>query len=279
MRDFKEYKLDAIPSPVDIRDWRAETIYPKLVRVPASLDLRSDLQPIRDQGSQGSCVAQVGACMKEWQELKNVGFEDHMSPQFIYNSRQDPSTAGMYARDLMDILRIMGIVPEDLFPYGYSGKPSKELYEQAKNFIIKHYAQVNTIEGLKTALSKNGPCYGTFPVYNYGSRLWKPGYTTQLLGYHAMTWVGYNSRGFIIRNSWSRDWEDMGYTIFPYEDWGSQIEVWTTIDADSGHQDFDDKLHAWWFYTWRWFKENWSKLIYFAIPLFLAIYILIDKVF
>ena len=278
MGGIKNYKLDVLPSPIDPRDYKAETIYPRLVKVPASLDHRSVLQPVRDQGTQGSCVAQVGACMKEWQENKDIDFNQYMSPQFIYNSRSTDGS-GMYPRDLMNILRNLGSAPESMFPYGHAGKPPEEVYEEAKNYVIQHYAQVDTIEGLKTALSKNGPCYGTFPVYNYGNRLWKPSDSTALLGYHAMTFVGYNSKGFIIRNSWGDDWEDDGYTIFPYEDWGFQVECWTTIDSESGKEDFDDKWKSWWFYTWRWIKEHIGTLIYIIVIAIFLGYILIDKVF
>jgi C1A family cysteine protease len=277
LKDFSQYKLDVVPSPIDQRDYKAETIFPKRVRVPASLDLRPDLQPIRDQGSQGSCVAQVGACMKEWQELQDIGFDQYMSPQFIYNNR---STAGegMFPRDLMSILRNIGSVPESMFPYGHLGDPPEDLYEEAKEYKIQHYAQIDTIEGLKTALNKNGPCYGTFPVYGYGNQLWRPT-NLGILGYHAMTFVGYNSKGFIIRNSWGDDWADKGYTIFPYEDWGLQVEVWTTIDAESGQEDFEDNWREFWFYKWRWVKEHWHTLIYFVLIAIFLGYILIDKVF
>jgi C1A family cysteine protease len=45
-----------------------------------------------------------------------------------------------------------------------------------------------------------------------------------------MAIVGWDTEGFIIRNSWGDDWNDDGHTIFPYTDWGLQWEVWTAID-------------------------------------------------
>ena len=36
-------------------------------------------------------------------------------------------------------------------------------------------------------------------------------------GGHAMTIVGYNNEGFIIRNSWGRNWNEDGYTTYFYK--------------------------------------------------------------
>ena len=41
-----------------------------------------------------------------------------MSPQFIYNLREDYAEEGMTPRNTMDILNKIGIVHEDVYPYG-----------------------------------------------------------------------------------------------------------------------------------------------------------------
>jgi hypothetical protein len=78
----------------------------------------------------------------------------------------------------------------------------------------------------------NGPALIAVPVYNFGERLWQSG-DGDMLGGHAMSIVGWNEDGFIIRNSWGTDWGSNGYTIFPYIHWGMQWEIWTTVDAES----------------------------------------------
>lgn len=281
MKDFSIYKLDVIPSPIDLRDWKAETVYPskEKIKLPLTLDLRDDLRSVRDQGVQGSCVAQVGACMKEWQEYKEINFFDYMSPQFIYNNREDMKTQGMWPRNLMSILRNVGSVPEFMFPYGTSGKPPKDAYEEAVRFLIENYASVNTIDALKTALYKNGPCLIVVPVYNYGDRLWKPRQGDTQMGLHAMTIVGYDSKGFIIRNSWGDDWGDEGCSTFFYEDWGFQTEIWTTIDAKSEEIDLGDKISILWYNIKKWIYDNKGKLLFAAPILFFVIYYLIKEVF
>jgi C1A family cysteine protease len=233
MKDFTKYKLNLKRSPIDDRDWKYETLAPEIT-FPDALDLRDAMFPVRDQGSQGSCAAMSGGAVKDWQETLDVNIEEYMSPQFIYFNREDRYQEGMYMRDLMKIMKNLGTCVESSHPYGNLGTPSNDAYDEAKNFVIQGYADVSTINGLKTALADDGPCVIAVPVYNYGPRLWHQFSGQNLLGGHAMTIVGYNAEGFIIRNSWGDDWEDGGHTIFPYTDWGEQWEVWSTVDAPSG---------------------------------------------
>lgn len=256
---MKKYKLLDKPSPVDERDFVAETIYSDEGELPETLDLRDALPHVRDQGSQGTCSAQTAACMKEWQERKDVGFKDHMSPQFIYNNRVNQNSEGMYPRDTMKILNKIGSVYEEQYPYWSNKEFNDELLNLASRYKIKGYAKISTIDGLKKALVKNGPCYFACNVYNYGTWMWKPRQGDVQLGGHAMTVVGYNEEGFIIRNSWGDDWGTDGYTVFPYDHWGLHREIWTTIDAESG-QPMPPKPKKLGFFgkIWKWIKGLFS---------------------
>jgi len=173
--------------------------------------------------------------MKEWQEYYDQGYNEHFSPQFVYNQR-DSEGEGMYSRDVMRILSNIGICREYDYVYGRIEPPEaipEYLFEYSEGTRIEGYAQVQTIEGLKNALHRNGPCFIAFPVYNYGPRMWMPSVGEEFQGGHAMTVVGYAKDGFIIRNSWGKDWADEGYTIYPYSDWGSHWELWTTVDQNT----------------------------------------------
>lgn len=232
---FGEFLLNIKKSPVDNRDYIAETIFSD-GELPEEYSTRSDLMPVRNQGSQGTCLAQTAACIKEWQERKDINFTDYMSPQFVYNNRQNQDSSGMHTRDGMKILHKKGICPEVVYPYGTFDKIPESTFEMAKNNVIASYASVNTIETLKQAIHKNGPCLIAVPVYNYGNRMWKAESETQsTLGGHAMSVTGWTKEGFEIRNSWGDRWNKDGYTIFPWEDWGLQWETWTTVDEKSGN--------------------------------------------
>ncbi|HYD78537.1 MAG TPA: alpha/beta hydrolase [Paucimonas sp.] len=39
------------------------------------------------------------------------------------------------------------------------------------------------------------------------------------IGGHAFALVGYNERGFVVQNSWGRDWGADGFAVLSYEDW------------------------------------------------------------
>ena len=232
---MSDFVLNLKKSPEDSRD----ILFTLDSNYPESLDYRSVLMPVRNQGSQGTCYAQSACCMKEWQEKNDYGLDEYLSPQFFYNNRynkyddDENNDSGMFSRDVMKLLLNIGICLEKNYAYGrIEDKKTipEEIYEEAKLHCIKKYARVTTIDQLKKSLWMNGPCLIAFPVYNYGLTMWKQEGSMELGGGHAMTVVGYNDDGFIIRNSWGEDWGLDGYCIYPYSDWGSHWEIWTTID-------------------------------------------------
>ncbi len=279
------YKINVIPSPEDKRDWKAESILSTEVNLPEVWDMRNRCMEIRDQGTQGSCCAETAACIKEIQEFNQEGFDGWMSPQYIYNLRYNKEGEGMYPRDVMNILYKVGIVPEDDYPYGKIESLDQNapyLGSKAANYKITNYASVDTVDGLKLALYKNGPCMFTITVYNSSKTLWKPETPNQTaVGGHSMTCVGYNKDGFIIRNSWGDKWGDNGYTIFPYSDWQWKGEVWTTIDENSSKP--DPKYTKWYRKLWRYlsgYKKKFGAPVTYATLIinFLSIwYTIISK--
>ena len=234
--------LNAKKSKKDDRD----IIFDKLCRTNNILDkcdYTNQLLPVRDQGEQGTCYAQSAACVKEWQEKKSK----YLSPQYIYNNREywnnnvlDGTDVnedyGMEGRDVMRIMKNIGVCDEDIYPYGTLETAKNipdNIHTAAKSNIIKGYARINTINSLKEALCKNGPCLIAFPVFNYTDQMWiKNQENDKLLGGHAMTVVGFDDKlqYFKIRNSWGENWGDRGYTYYHYKDWDSHWEIWTTID-------------------------------------------------
>ena len=116
------YICNVNKSPDDLRDY----IYigNNDNYIPDILDYRKELNPIRNQGKQGTCYAQSVSCVKEWQEKKDYGLNEYLSPQFFYNCRSNKydnntdNDYGMYGRDVMKLMKNIGICSENRYQDG-----------------------------------------------------------------------------------------------------------------------------------------------------------------
>lgn len=233
-----QFCCGSMKSPHDSSDW----IFERLARAPPNLflsefpdefDLQQYAQPPRNQGRRDTCAGFVAATIKEIQENRDCGFNEWMSPEFIYYHRENKPSDGMYPRDVFKILQKIGSVPEVVFPYSSDGNippPSDKIYKLAENFKIANYARVTTINGVKRALLELGPCLLLLPLYKSRPEFWKPTDDEKPRGGHAVTIIGYNATGFKLMNSWGDDWNGNGYIIYPYSDWNLHWECWVSVD-------------------------------------------------
>jgi len=139
----------------------------------------------------------------------------------------------MFGRNVMKLLKEIGICTEKQYPYGLiepKDKITEGIYLNANRHKIKGYARITTLDGLKKSLNDNGVCLMAVPVYNYGKEMWKKSENDTFKGGHAMAVVGYLEDSFIIRNSWGASWGDSGYCYYYFKDWGAHWEAWTTVD-------------------------------------------------
>lgn len=223
--------FNVIPSPMDERDWFAEPIYDEFKTKSSGLDWRKHLQSVRNQCIQGASLGFAGSCMIEWYARKIDKAPFVASPQFLYNIRPNQKTTLMCGRELMKILKEHGCCTEESFPYGNGDVISNAMLKEAEKNKIDGYARIRTMETLKKALLVNGPCLICFPVFNHTTSLWKQRKGEEKLGCHAMAVIGYNAKGFIVRNSWGQHWDDNGYCLYPYSDWGCHTEIWTVVNS------------------------------------------------
>lgn len=238
--DDKSKICNIVPSPFDSRDWQYEGIASSESKFPKKF-LCDHLRPVKNQGKRGTCVAMSVSCIKEYQEtVENPLLEDEeFSPNSLYIYRKTKKS-GMYCRNAMKVLHEKGMCREELFPY--SRKEPKEIppnaVSEAYNYRTKSYAKVNTIDGVKTALLNYGPLLIAFPYYKNGKpEFWKrPDVKAKADGGHAVVIVGWNEKGFIIRNSWGAKWNGDGHVLYSYSDWGSHWEIWSCIDLDTNYR-------------------------------------------
>lgn len=264
-----------VRSPADDRDWVFENLCSSPTEISSvwaepTLNYSCYGEPIRDQGNRGTCAAFAGAAIREmYDNIKNgrqpgvsAKYRDEvsadgsnwLSPEFIYYHRDVRPVGGMYGRNVFKVLQKIGTVPEELFPYKISRdiEPSAELRGLAMQYRIRNYARVETVDGLKQALVKLGPCYMSLPLYCRKELYWwrktladipntladitvetllespRSSETRSSTG-HAVVVVGYNSDGFILRNSWGPEWNGDGHVVLPYSDWPLVWECWVPI--------------------------------------------------
>ena len=188
------------------------------VKIPEILSYKYFLPEVINQGERPICVPCSLSTYINWDKNLETGrndFDNGVNLEEIYSSRPNLDTDGMCFKDALHYLRHNGV--------------------EIKNGVYKinRYAKVNSIFQLKQALVANGPCIGGLPVYSNDGQIynnfWKRGYNSVFQGGHAISIVGYNDEGFIIRNSWGEEFGDNGYVILPYDDFDLLMEIWTVI--------------------------------------------------
>lgn len=201
---FKESKMDGTEK---IFGASAE------VELPEAYTFRAYMPPVLNQGGEQICVPCTVSAFLNWREnLKDGESKDNKINLYeIYNSRTNEGE-GMTYKDAFKFLRKEGV--------------------NSKNGLLKitSYSLVRSAMGLRQALVMNGPCFGALPVYNESPSFWVKGKYDRLMGYHAISIIGYDKNGFFIRNSWGSSFADGGYTYIKNEDLDKMIEVWTIVE-------------------------------------------------
>ena len=151
LHSCRRYATGAMKSVPDVRDYDVRVILDLKTKVPDTLDYRSEMLPIADQGKTSTCVSQTAKAIKEWQERKQSGgrrrFE--FSAQYVYDQRKNAPEEGMMGRDVVKILAKSGICSESQLPFGtalssLSSKQRVAVDEEAKSYRLKGYGTIKT---------------------------------------------------------------------------------------------------------------------------------------
>jgi C1A family cysteine protease len=201
------------------------------VPLPSSVDYRNCLKPCRNQGQRPTCVAFATSAAVEYQWYKNTQDNSYISPEFIYESR-DNTDDGMSIYNALTIIKTNGNVTESKFPYLSKDARSipSSITTLAEQYKIDSFYQISNLNELKQSLVTDGVCIVLFPVYSAASTtFWLKNETTDTeITYHGISIVGYDDKQqqFIVRNSWGTDWGQDGYTFWPYTQFSSALELW-----------------------------------------------------
>ena len=181
--------------------------------LPRRYSFRKFLPGVLNQGAESICVPCSISAYLNWRENLATGSKKDNKIDYheIYNIRTNHGE-GMTFKEAFHYLRHHGVA------------------SKSGNLQIKEYAMVRSSLQLKAALVMNGPCVGALPVYSDRPEFWNRMPGDGFYGYHAISIVGYNDKGFVIRNSWGQGFADGGYTTIKYEEFNKLLEVWTIID-------------------------------------------------
>ena len=185
-----------------------------------------EMPRVKDQGIVNSCVAHsLSTFLEEYYKDE----DKHFSTGFIYGYRPLGyfQGEGMYPREAIKTLHKIGNVEEDKFSHNKELPEIKKLVDEhiehlkplAEEYKIDSYARIYTIDEIKECLYNNCPVPISIPVKNNlkvdeNNIIKNEG---QIEGYHMVILYGWNEKGFLLQNSWGRDWGIEGRAILPYD--------------------------------------------------------------
>ena len=253
-------------SPYDVRDYHIAGV---AAEYPEAFELET--VPVKNQGTNSSCVAHACAILVEYFNLIQQHNDTKFSTEFIYGYRPTGYYVGdgMYLRDALKTLQKVGVPPLDLLRGNHSYEVAmknveenlEELKEHAYPHRISTYMRVNSIKEVKEALTKYGYVVCSMPwhsdyklvggVYTYDS--------TKKKGNHAVVIYGWNNKGWLVQNSWGKSWGDDGRFIIPFDfKWN---EKWAITDTIINDGDIIKPIE-------KWYVKLFNKIINFFGNLF-----------
>jgi C1A family cysteine protease len=245
MASLTDVFTDWNPEPVDLRDHgpTADTVKAlfakkgkrvkkgaKTPSLPSRVDHRKWCPAPRLQGNYNTCAAHVVAALVEYFERRAFGESVAPSRRFLFRVAKNLAEAkgspqnGIYIRQAMGALKLIGAPPEKFFPYpdvtdpaaaaAFDEEPSAFCYALASDYRAVTYYRLDTrdesgnptmkpaglLQMIKQHLAANIPTTIGFPLYadiikgsltNNGELPYPPDGDTKL-GSHAVTVVGYD---------------------------------------------------------------------------------------
>ena len=180
---------------------------------------------VKDQGIVDSCVAfALSTYMEESEKDKGTKF----STGWIYGYRPQGynQDRGMNPRQAIKTLQKVGAVEKDDFDHNKEMPEIRDLVDKnldrlkalASVHKIESYARIYSREDIRKCILADVPVPIVIPVRGDLERdndcillnLDKP-----ISGYHMVIICGYDERGWLIQNSWGKDWAEDGKAILP----------------------------------------------------------------
>lgn len=205
---------------------------------------------ILDQGVEGACTGFGLACVVNYLLFVKGTIrarEDRVSPRMIYHLARlydewpGEDYDGSSCRGALKGWHKHGVCRETLWPY-FDPKTRKERFVPPKKGFevdaiqrtlgVYYRIDKTSVVDMQAAIQEIGAIYCSGDVHagweipavrkdpefaNLPEIKFRRG--APITGGHAFALVGYDKRGFVLQNSWGRDWGLGGFAILTYEDW------------------------------------------------------------
>ncbi len=249
--DHGSFQANAVPDVFDARDLEYR---PRLQALPNELECRPEDRYVTTQ-SGNSCTGHAVAAMAN-AVLASQGDQTHVSPYMLYalaRRYDDFPGEGDVGSSLRGALKgwyYHGLLPDtdwsDLEPTPVPDVDhDAELANLARQRPLGAFYRVNTIrlDDLQSAINElsaivvaasihdgwREPVVVTRTVRRKKQRMQVIRRTgaSKAMGGHAFCLVGYNDVGFLVQNSWGKEWAHNGFATLPYDDWlESGYDAW-----------------------------------------------------
>ena len=232
----EEIKFGVIDSPIDVRDYKLAVdkaqVFPDTFELP--------MVRIKSQGAVGSCVAHSLSEVVEYYNKKQLNKSTEQSIVYIYGNRRNSvhKGDGMITRDALANMLKYGDVDKTKCPGNYEVPEAINRFEAVADSLMEvgcksrfsAYYKLNTAAEIKAALMNHGPVVMTITWYD-DMEVIDGVLTTEKKnksGGHCMVIYGWNEKGWLVQNSWGKNWGVNGTCIIPYD---LQLkEVWGVTD-------------------------------------------------
>lgn len=240
-----------LPAAISLPD-----VHPTPEQVGTYLGRYSAAGLILDQGMEGACTGFGLACVVNYLRWRKAGTPDRdfesVSPRMLYTlaRRHDEYEGEHYegssCRGAIKAWFHNGVCLESDWPYEpeQANPPRYGYARRAAQTTLGVYYRVDTtsITDLQAAIHQHGAVFvsaytheGWFevpkrrmpkvhadlPAIAFDSQPVQGG------GGHAFAIVGFDDRGFIVQNSWGKDWGSGGFAVLTYLDWATNaMDAW-----------------------------------------------------
>ena len=213
-----KYKTGALKNPIDYRDIKISQVQAPMA-IPSYYIADITMLPVLDQKQLGACVGHSFATVMAYQNFKETGKYEYLSPRFIYalaKKIDGYNGQGTFPRVAASVAVKNGCSSDSLVKNDTSLSHDKYIEIEVTDKVTKNaityrsggYASVAVdIEAIKQAIYANGLITMSIGCGTITGKEIKAGNSN---GSHSIAFFGYETKGddtiLYYRNSWGKNW-------------------------------------------------------------------------